>query len=157
MRKPTRTSLLLLVLLACLVPLAAGNKKTGLFQRLARALQGNADGSSSLDTLLSDEVDDAVAGLTADPPRTNPLQDTWDMDEALTLAKQAFKGDTVGVLKAMVSNYQEGLKEIWSQPAAAKMLLDNFPVFQGIKGMRAIQQKEGPLTSEDVSFGSSFV
>lgn len=58
----------------------------------------------------------------------------------------------LGVFKAMTNNYQDELKEIWSKPEVAKALLDNMPVFQGIKGMKAIQQKgekEGSLTSED--------
>ena len=66
----------------------------------------------------------------------------------LQLAAKAFKGEQLGVLRML--GQAEGLKEVWADPEVARNLLDNFPMFRGIRKMAAIADKEGPLTSEDV-------
>lgn len=122
----------------------AANKKTGLFQRLTRALQSDASNSR-------EELNAAMAGLTdSGLPAAPLLQDTWAQDDGLSLVKSAFDGNVLSVFRAMTENYKDQLQEIWSQPEAAKALLTNFPIFSGIKGMASIAQKEGPFTSEDV-------
>lgn len=147
MRSPASFPVCCCLLLAFLVAQATANKKTGLFQRLTRALQSDAGNAQ-------EEVNAAVAGLTGTGlPAAPLLQDTWAQDDGLSLVKSAFDGNVLSVFRAMTENYKDQLQEIWAQPEAAKALLTNFPVFSGIKGMASIAQKEGPLTSEDVRWG----
>lgn len=151
-----------LLLLALSLPklTTAANKKEGLFRRLSRALQGGdgADSSATADAinniLATDPLLSKQPQQQQQPPfkAARPLQDTWATDDHLGFVTQAVSGDMLGVFKAMTNNYQDELKEIWGKPEVAKALLDNMPIFQGIKGMKTIQQKgmqEGSLTSED--------
>jgi hypothetical protein len=144
MRSPASFHVVCCCLLAFLVDPATANKKTGLFQRLTRALQSDAGNAQ-------EELNAAVAGLTdTGLPAAPLLQDTWAQDDGLSLIKSAFDGNVLSVFRAMTENYKDQLQEIWRQPQAAKALLTGFPVFSGIKGMANIAQKEGPLTAEDV-------
>ena len=161
LRRPTTGVLLAAGLLGALVahPAAATKPRSSLFQRVTRSLQnvgsvltgggGAVDGAAAAAAM--EDMGEAVASMLEAQAEARAREgvDTWATDKVLQLASQAFKGDQLGVLRMM--GQAEGLKEIWADPEVARNLLDHFKMFRGIKKMAAVADKEGPLTSEDVS------
>jgi hypothetical protein len=149
MGHPQFFSIALLLLLVCtLLPaVVLGNKKTGIFNKIAdttRDLQATATGGAS--------------GLLGQAGRFS-LDGFMDAFEELTdkqwgTPKTTLDSDLIGLMRDVFvqdESHTRLLQEAWADPEILRALMDDLPMFDVIKPLRALKEKKEALTARDVS------
>lgn len=136
---------LLLVLLALLLPSAtyaaatttadeATTNKPSLFQRFTQAFQPTAT---------------APAAAAAPEEAQEPVN-VWTAQGELKLMSKMKDGGHLDVLQTMIKT--KDLERIWGNPKAFYIMMQNFPMLAGIKGVPELMtKKQEEVTPEDVS------
>jgi len=151
-----------LLLLLGVAGLAAANKKTEIFNKLAKQQQQEHQDAEGVEAAVEETTEEEHRELA--PPLgsangdfsvlveslANPLVD-WQWE----WAERAFGGDILGVLKdSMLTNkaHVQDLQETWSKPNILRFMMDNTPFFKVIKPLRVLMDKE-EITAADVRRG----
>jgi hypothetical protein len=136
---------LLLLLLALLLPFTthatttdeattANNHKPSLFQRFTQAFQPTA----------------TAAAPAAAPEEAQKPFNVWTAPGELKLMSKMKDGGHLDVLQTMIQT--KDLERIWGNPKAFYVMMQNFPMLAGIKGVPELMtKKQEEVTPEDVS------
>lgn len=122
---------------------AGGAKKTGLFQRISRAL----DTGSAMDddgTPFTDEMWEATRdeGEPVDPALMdfkNPVErtDAWKFDDGLKMLQTSIDGDLTNPVRDLVNGAKD-LHAAWAVPHVFRALVTQVPLFQAFKPIQEI-------------------
>jgi hypothetical protein len=137
---------LFLVVCTLLPTVVLGNKKTGIFNKIAdtnRDLQATATGGAS--AFLGGVGKFSLEGF----------MDTFEelTDKQWGNPKTTLDSDLIGLMRDLFvkeEGHTRALQEAWADPQILRALMDEVPFFDVIKPLRALREKE-TLTSGDVS------
>jgi hypothetical protein len=136
---------LFFVLCTLLLTAVLGNKKTGIFNKIAdttRDLQASATGGAS--ALLGGAGRFSLEGF----------MDTFEelTDKQWGTPKTTLEFDLIGLMRDVFvkdEGHTRLLQEAWGDPEILRALMDDLPIFDVIKPLRALKEKK-TLTSRDV-------
>lgn len=132
------------------VAAGSGHGGGGLFGRMARMLDtGSAEDDDGVPIDWEATKDE---GTPVDPSRPfgsmGDLADAWSIDKAMQMVRRTLDGDPSGAFKDMIANAKD-LQDAWANPTVFKYLFNEFPLFQAIKPVAAIGNKQ-TITAQDV-------
>jgi hypothetical protein len=137
---------LFLVVCALLPTVVLGNKKTGIFNKIAdtnRDLQATATGGAS--AFLGEAGRFSLEGF----------MDTFEelTDKQWGTPKTTLDTDLIGLIRnvfVLEEGHTRLLQEAWADPQILRALMEDLPLFDVIKPLRALKEK-ATLTNRDVS------
>jgi hypothetical protein len=137
--------------------MVAGNKKAGIFTKIADTTTRDLQATTTTANIDSSNGSDASA--TAAEAGEGILGQVFDIFESLadkqwgTTTKGSLDMDLLGFVRDVYladEDHTRQLQEAWSDPEILRYLADELPFFTVIKPLRALKEK-GTLTPEDVS------